>query len=143
MPMCCTDTRYTDDAHYIGGALGLTNLQWGASFKGVMVMPPDPAIVGEHWREMWMERLNATPNILHNWISHQRNDSLLAARFGVRQLCGHQVPCLHRGRLGGYLREHGAAHALEREVAAQSLDWTLGTQPAAVGKPGAQLGLGV
>jgi uncharacterized protein len=75
MPMCCTDTRYTDDAHYIGGALGLTNLQWGASFKGVMVMPPDPAIVGEHWRAMWMERLNATPNILHTWLSHQRNDS--------------------------------------------------------------------
>jgi putative CocE/NonD family hydrolase len=74
MPMCCTDTRYTDDAHYIGGALGLTNLQWGSSFKGVMVMPPDPAIVGEHWRELWRERLNATPNILETWLSHQRND---------------------------------------------------------------------
>lgn len=75
MPMCCTDTRYTDDAHYIGGSLGLTNLQWGASFKGVMVMPPDPAIVGEHWRDLWRERLNATPNILEKWLSHQRNDS--------------------------------------------------------------------
>ena len=75
IPMCCTDTRYTDDAHYIGGALGLTNLQWGASFKGVMVMPPDPAIVGERWRAMWMERLTATPNILQTWLSHQRNDS--------------------------------------------------------------------
>jgi putative CocE/NonD family hydrolase len=75
MPMCCTDTRFTDDAHYIGGSLGLTNLQWGASFKGVMVMPPDPAIVGEHWRELWRERLNATPNILQAWLSHQRNDS--------------------------------------------------------------------
>jgi putative CocE/NonD family hydrolase len=75
MPMCCTDTRYTDDAHYIGGALGLTNLQWGASFKGVMAMPPDPAIVGERWRAMWMERLNATPNILQTWLSHQRSDS--------------------------------------------------------------------
>jgi uncharacterized protein len=75
MPMCCTDTRYTDDAHYIGGSLGLTNLQWGASFKGVMVMPPDPAIVGERWRDLWRERLNATPNILEKWLSHQRNDS--------------------------------------------------------------------
>jgi putative CocE/NonD family hydrolase len=75
MPMCCTDTRYTDDAHYIGGSLGLTNLQWGASFKGVMVMPPDPAIVGDRWRELWRERLNATPNILEQWLSHQRNDA--------------------------------------------------------------------
>ena len=75
MPMCCTDTRFTDDAHYIGGALGLTNLQWGVSFKGVMVMPPDPAIVGDRWRELWHQRLNATPNILQTWMSHQRNDT--------------------------------------------------------------------
>ena len=74
MPMCCTDTRFTDDAHYIGGALGLTNLEWGMSFKSVMGSPPDPAIVGEGWREMWRERLDATPNILERWISHQRND---------------------------------------------------------------------
>src|SRR5271170_2030110 len=74
MPMCCTDTRFTDDAHYIGGALGLTNLEWGMSFKSVMGLPPDPAIVGEGWREMWRERLDATPNILERWLSHQRND---------------------------------------------------------------------
>ena len=37
-------------------------------------MPPNPAIVGEHWRELWRERLNATPNVLQTWLSHQRND---------------------------------------------------------------------
>ncbi|MGO9933091.1 MAG: CocE/NonD family hydrolase [Steroidobacteraceae bacterium] len=74
MPMCCTDTRYTDDAHYIGGALGLTDLQWGTTFKTVMANPPDPAIVGARWRELWQERLDATPNILEKWLSHQRND---------------------------------------------------------------------
>jgi len=75
MPMCCTDTRYTDDAHYIGGALGLTDLQWGVQFKAVMAMPPDPAIVGEGWREEWRRRLDATPPILEQWLSHQRNDA--------------------------------------------------------------------
>lgn len=75
MPMCCTDTRYTDDAHYIGGALGLTDLQWGVQFKAVMAMPPDPAIVGEEWREQWRRRLEATPPILAEWLSHQRNDA--------------------------------------------------------------------
>jgi len=75
MPMCCTDTRFTDDAHFIGGALGLTNLQWGVSFKSVMANPPDPAIVGDGWRELWHERLRATPNILEKWLSHQRNDA--------------------------------------------------------------------
>jgi uncharacterized protein len=75
MPMCCTDTRYTDDAHYIGGALGLTDLQWGVQFKAVMAMPPDPAIVGESWREQWRQRLDATPPILEKWLIHQRNDA--------------------------------------------------------------------
>jgi putative CocE/NonD family hydrolase len=75
MPMCCTDTRYTDDAHYIGGALGLTDLQWGVQFKAVMAMPPDPAIVGEGWREQWRQRLDAAPPILERWLSHQTNDA--------------------------------------------------------------------
>jgi putative CocE/NonD family hydrolase len=75
MPMCCTDTRYTDDAHYIGGALGLTDLQWGVQFKAVMAMPPDPAIAGEGWREQWHQRLDASPPILEQWLSHQRNDA--------------------------------------------------------------------
>ncbi|HLW25217.1 MAG TPA: CocE/NonD family hydrolase [Steroidobacteraceae bacterium] len=75
MPMCCTDTRYTDDAHYIGGALGLTDLQWGVQFKAVMALPPDPAITGATWRDQWQARLDASPAILERWLSHQRNDA--------------------------------------------------------------------
>jgi predicted acyl esterase len=75
MPMCCTDTRYTDDAHYIGGALGLTDLQWGVQFKGVMALPPDPAIVGPSWKTLWQERLDSTPAIMETWLEHQRNDA--------------------------------------------------------------------
>jgi hypothetical protein len=75
MPMCCTDARYTDDAHYIGGALGLTDLQWGVQFKAVMAMPPDPAIVGEGWRDEWRRRLEASPPILARWLTHQRDDA--------------------------------------------------------------------
>jgi len=75
MPMCCTDTRYTDDAHYIGGSLGLTDLQWGVQFKAVMALPPDPAIVGPGWKELWQERLDSAPAILEKWLEHQRNDA--------------------------------------------------------------------
>ena len=57
MPMGCCDIRYTDDAHYIGGALGLTNFQWGVGFKGVMSAPPDPEIVGPDWAKMWRRRV--------------------------------------------------------------------------------------
>ncbi len=75
MPMGCCDIRYTDDAHYIGGALGQTNFEWGVGFKGVMSGPPDPDIVGPQWAAMWRKRLDATPAILSEWLSHQRYDA--------------------------------------------------------------------
>jgi len=75
LPQCATDNRYTDDAHYVGGALTLDNYDWGTEFKNVLVGPPDPAIVGDRWREMWLERLKATPPILAKWLSHQRFDA--------------------------------------------------------------------
>ncbi len=71
----CSDNRYTNDAHYIGGALGHTNLQWGVGFKAVMAGPPDPAIVGEAWEAMWRQRLAATPAIMETWLSHQSFDA--------------------------------------------------------------------
>ena len=74
MPMGCCDDRYTDDAHYIGGALAQANFQWGVQFKAVMAAPPDPRTVGVGWEEMWRARLQATPSILHVWTSHQRAD---------------------------------------------------------------------
>ncbi len=74
MPMACCDDRFTDDAHYVGGALGRTNLQWGVLFKTVMAAPPNPAVFGEGWEAAWRQRLEATPPILERWISHQRFD---------------------------------------------------------------------
>jgi len=75
MPIGCLDNRYTDDAHYIGGALGHTNFQWGIGFKLVMAGPPDPEVVGDAWEAMWRARLEATPPILRKWLEHQRYDA--------------------------------------------------------------------
>ena len=75
MPMCATDMRFWNDAHYVGGAPGLTNLKWAAGFEMVMSGPPDPAVVGERWREMWRRRAEATPSIAARWLEHQTNDA--------------------------------------------------------------------
>ena len=75
MPMACSDRRYTDDAHWVGGCLGLTNFKWGANFKGVMAAPPDPAVAGIAWRTMWLDRLEAAPPIIARWTGHQREDA--------------------------------------------------------------------
>src|SRR5258708_30191474 len=39
MPMCASDMRYTDDAHYIAGAFPLTGLKSPASIKMVLPRP--------------------------------------------------------------------------------------------------------
>jgi uncharacterized protein len=75
MPMNCTENRFTDDAHYVGSALGHTNFQWGTLFKTVMAGPPDPEISGPGWENKWLKRLEATPAILHKWVSHQQFDT--------------------------------------------------------------------
>jgi uncharacterized protein len=74
MPMACSDRRYTDDAHYVGGCLAMTNFKWGASFKAVMAGPPDPAIAGPGWRAMWQSRLEASPPIIARWTEHDHED---------------------------------------------------------------------
>lgn len=74
MPLACSDRRYTDDAHYVGGCLGLTNFKWGVNFKAVMAGPPDPAIVGDKWERMWKERLDASPPICARWTEHRDED---------------------------------------------------------------------
>ena len=75
MPMGCVVDRYTDDAHYMGGAYGEQNMGWGASFKGHMAAPPDPQVAGAGWEAMWRQRLDATPAILQTWSTHQRYDA--------------------------------------------------------------------
>jgi putative CocE/NonD family hydrolase len=75
MPMCASDMRYTDDAHYLGGVFALTGLKWATSMKVVTAGPPDPLISGEAWKAMWKARLDATPPIAARWLSHQTNDA--------------------------------------------------------------------
>ncbi len=75
MPMCASDMRYTDDAHYIGGAFALTGLKWATSMKLVMAGPPDPQITGPRWEAAWRARLAATPAIAARWLGHQTNDA--------------------------------------------------------------------
>ena len=74
--LCSTDDRYADDVHYMGGAkLASADLGWGGFFFADMCHPPDPLLVGERWREMWLERLQNVPLFLERWLRHQRRDA--------------------------------------------------------------------
>jgi uncharacterized protein len=73
MPMCASDRRFWEDAHFVGGAFGLTGLKWATSFKMVAAGPPDPVLTAD-WLEVWKSRLAASGPVAARWLSHQSED---------------------------------------------------------------------
>ncbi|MDG4874060.1 CocE/NonD family hydrolase [Mesorhizobium sp. WSM4935] len=71
---CATDDRYADDIHYMGGALLTEQEMWSNFMLVKKAMAPDPQIVGDAWRAMWMSRLEATRSLSEIWLAHQRRD---------------------------------------------------------------------
>jgi len=72
--LCSTDDRYTDDIHYKGGCLLGENLGWSSTMFCYSSRPPDPAVVGARWRELWLQRLEAQPQLIESWLAHQTRD---------------------------------------------------------------------
>jgi len=72
--ICSTDDRYADDIHYKGGLLLNENLGWGATMLSYSSRAPDPAIVGENWKDIWLDRLNNEPFLPAVWLRHQTRD---------------------------------------------------------------------
>jgi uncharacterized protein len=70
-----TDDRYADDMHYMGGCLLSDNLAEAGTMFAHATCPPDPAVVGDRWRALWRERLDAATPWIDTWLSHQRRDA--------------------------------------------------------------------
>ena len=73
--LCSTDDRYTDDIHYKGGCLLNENLGWSATMHAYSSRWPDPAIVGDKWKDLWMQRLEAEPLLAIEWLRHPHRDA--------------------------------------------------------------------
>ena len=73
--LCSTADRYADDIHYKGGCLLNENLGWGSTMWAYSSRPPDPDLVGEKWRDMWLKRLEAEPFLPVKWLCHQTRDT--------------------------------------------------------------------
>jgi len=70
-----TDDRYADDVHYMGGCLLAWDiLSWASTMLAYNARPPDPNVVGDRWRAMWLDRLANTPPFVETWLRHQRRD---------------------------------------------------------------------
>ena len=73
--LCSTVDRYADDIHYKGGCLLNENFGWSANMLSYSSRPPDPALVGDKWRDMWLERLEAMPLLISTWLRHPHRDA--------------------------------------------------------------------
>ena len=75
LSVCSTDDRYIDTDHYMGGSLTDVQMIWGSLYLSFLRRPPDPDVVGERWREIWMERLANEVQPMEEWFRHQRYDA--------------------------------------------------------------------
>ncbi|HCH24064.1 MAG TPA: peptidase S15 [Oceanospirillaceae bacterium] len=74
LTVCSTDDRYADDIHYRGGSLLTENFSWAATMTAIMSKAPDPEILGEQWRDVWLKRLHKMPLLAKNWLQHTYKD---------------------------------------------------------------------
>ncbi|MEM7463055.1 MAG: CocE/NonD family hydrolase, partial [Pseudomonadota bacterium] len=72
--IAATVDRYADDIHYKGGCLLVENFGWAAQMLSYMSRPPDPALVGESWKQLWLERLAVQPHLAETWFEHPARD---------------------------------------------------------------------
>ncbi|TCK23551.1 hypothetical protein EV667_3390 [Ancylobacter aquaticus] len=70
-----TDDRYADDVHYMGGCPLSANLTWSQTFFADLSRPPDPDVVGEGWREAWLERADKAALFIAEWTRHPLRDA--------------------------------------------------------------------
>lgn len=113
---CSTDDRYADDMHYMGGCLLTDALDWDTMFQALLALPPDPALVGERWREMWERRMAEVSVPLEAWLCHQRRDEFWRHGSVCEDFSAIEVPVL---AVGGWL--DGYSNAIPRLLAELSL----------------------
>lgn len=70
-----TVDRFADDIHFKGGAHLSANLYWATQMLSRAAMPPDAAVVGEDWRDIWLDRLEHLPALMFPWMAHQKRDA--------------------------------------------------------------------
>lgn len=99
-----TVDRYNDDIHYKNGCHLYSNFMWSSTMLCFASRPPDPLLVGDDWKSMWIHRLQTQPFPLEIWLSHQTRD----AYWQHGSVCEHyqsiQIPSLViSGWADGYL----------------------------------------
>ena len=104
-----SDDRWNDDVHYMGGGMMFDNVSWPSSMFGWLAAAPDPAVVGDAWKEMWRTRIDNADFWFKPWASNQPRDDVLERDSRARSLRRRRRAGVHPVGLAGRLQEPGAA----------------------------------
>ena len=87
-----TDDRYTDDVHYMGGALRAIDLVDYCHYMTPMnALPPVPAVCGDGWREEWRAPGRAHGALAAHVVARATRRPVLAARLAPARLRAHRL----------------------------------------------------
>jgi len=67
--------RLSDGMLWKNGCILNRNFVWATAVAGLCSRPPDPAIIGDSWRDLWMRRLETLQPEIANYLGHQRRDA--------------------------------------------------------------------
>ena len=126
-----SDDRYNDDVHYMGGAMMFDNYSWPSSMWGWIAQPPDPAVVGDAWRDMWKARIDRRRFLVQAMGEPSGAWRVLDRDGGARSLRRCRRAGVHHVGLAGRLQESGRAcdhRALRARQAGRRADRRLGPQ---------------
>ena len=70
-----TDDRYATDIHWVGGCLSKDNFDWSSTMFAHNDLPPDPAVVGDKWRDMWRQRRKHNKPCIIKGRKHKSRDA--------------------------------------------------------------------
>ena len=116
VPVYASDDRYTDDVHYLGGCVTVSELsQYAVSMVGSNALPARPAWRGPAWEAEWRERLEQTPVWLFEWLRQQHDSAYWRQGSLAPDWASLEVPVF---LIGGWMDEYvdSAIRMLERCV---------------------------
>lgn len=89
---CASDDLYDNNMHYMGGCLLGDNLSEATVMFAFNSLPPDPAVVGDKWRAMWLERLQGNDPWIIRWLEHQRRSAYWSTASVCEDFAAIQCP---------------------------------------------------
>lgn len=101
--VCGGQDRYDESLHFTGGVPLVEQLWWSDAMLMFNMRPPDPAIVGARWREMWQARLDANEPWIGEWLKHQTRDAFWTHGSHADEPAAIQCPILAVGGWADYI----------------------------------------